>query len=263
MKKQEDNFILMDIQEFSKWIQDEKIDRKINLIQNHHTMLPSYEHFNGSNHFQRLKAMRNYHVNHNGWSDIAQNFTTFPDGTIAVCRTLNKVPAGIKGANSRGICIEHFGNFDIDKDLMTEVHRSLIVKLNALLCEKFNLIPSEDTIVYHHWYDLKSGKRTNGAGTTKTCPGTNFFSGNKVEDAKTNFIPLINKELKKISKNTNFKLGVVTANILNVRNGAGMNHKIVGSLKNGEKVTVLEKIADWYKIENENKWVSAKYIKLQ
>ncbi|MCT4638618.1 MAG: hypothetical protein N4A72_13035 [Bacteroidales bacterium] len=101
MKKTQDNFILMDIEEFSKWIRDQNINRSIKLIQNHHTAIPSYEHFNGSNHFKSLVSMRNYHGKTNRWSDIAQNLTTFPDGTVAVCRSLNNTPAGIKRSKHR------------------------------------------------------------------------------------------------------------------------------------------------------------------
>lgn len=57
-------------------------------------------------------------------------------------------------------------------DTITAEHKDSIVKLNALLCLKFNLTPNSNSIVYHHWYDLKTGKRTNGSGVTKTCPGT-------------------------------------------------------------------------------------------
>jgi hypothetical protein len=46
---------------------------------------------------------------------------------------------------------------------------------------------------YHHWYDLNTGKRIakEGTGSTKTCPGTNFFGGNTVEAFKTGLLPLL------------------------------------------------------------------------
>ena len=129
-----------------------------------------------------------------GFSEIAQNLTTFPDGTVAVCRSIDTVPAGIKGANRNGICVENVGNFD-GLDSMTPQHRDCIIKVFALLCKRFNLSPDSNSCVYHHWYDLNTRVRSNGTGTTKTCPGTLFFSGNTVAAAEANFIPLIKQQL--------------------------------------------------------------------
>lgn len=195
MKKTEGKFIVMDIATFTEWLNDQKIGRKIKRIQNHHTWKPDYSNFRGDNHFNLLKGMRNSHLKR-GFSDIAQNITTFPDGTLAVCRPLSRTPAGIRGANSGGICIEHIGNFDKGKDQMTEAHKNTIIHLNALLCATFGLEPDADSIVYHHWWDLKTAKRKNGEGSTKSCPGTGFFGGNKVGDAMEHFIPRIKTFLK-------------------------------------------------------------------
>jgi hypothetical protein len=188
--KQNGQFLLFTREDFGEWLLAAKIKRSVRLIQNHHTLGPDYHSFTGGNHFELLSGMKKYHLKRD-MSDIAQNLTTFPDGLIAVCRPLQTIPAGIRGANKYGLCIEHLGNFDTGKDQMTEEQQRTILFLNTILCRKFNLTPNTDTIVYHHWYDLKTAKRTNGTGTVKTCPGTNFFGGNKVEDARQNFIPHI------------------------------------------------------------------------
>lgn len=47
-------FHLMDIDEFEKWLVAQRVNRVIQLIQNHHTYLPDYSHFTGNNHFERL-----------------------------------------------------------------------------------------------------------------------------------------------------------------------------------------------------------------
>ena len=192
--KQEDKFLLLDLREFELWLKGLKLKRKILLIQNHHTWLPDYSTFNGKNHFKLLHAMERSH-RERGFTQIAQNLTTFPNGKIAVCRPFEEIPAGIKGANSNGICIEHIGNFDKGKDHMTEAHRECIIGVNALLCEKFKLTPGTNTVVYHHWYDLTTGQRVAESPTsnTKSCPGTNFFGGNTIAACKNNFIPLISK----------------------------------------------------------------------
>ncbi|HEY6251370.1 MAG TPA: N-acetylmuramoyl-L-alanine amidase, partial [Candidatus Angelobacter sp.] len=101
--------------------------------------------------------------------------------------------------NSHGLCIENLGDFDTGKDNMSAAQEDCIPKVNALLCRKFNLKPSTDSIVFHHWFDLVTGQRTNGAGSTKTCPGTGFFGGNTVSSAQANFIPLIVQELANLA----------------------------------------------------------------
>ncbi len=190
--KQQGKFILLSLKEFAGWLKLKQVTRQITLIQNHHTYQPNYSSFEGNNHFQLLIGMESYHIHCAGMAQIAQNFTIFPDGLIAVCRDLNTSPAGIYGANSSGICIESVGNFDVDHDQMTEAQKDAIIGVNALLCLKFDLPADTNSIVYHHWFDLDTGRRTNGSfGNVKTCPGTNFFGGNTVQAAKENFIPLI------------------------------------------------------------------------
>jgi len=185
-------FILLDLVEFDGWIEAQIIKRKITLIQQHHTYIPAYKHFNGKNHFQLCQSMEKAHKER-GFAEIAQNLTTFPDGKIMVCRSLNTIPAGIKGANTPGICIENIGNFDRKKDSMSTQQRECIVHITRSLLTRFKLTPSENSVVYHHWYDLNSGKRIikEGTGATKTCPGTSFFGGNTVEAFKSGMLPLL------------------------------------------------------------------------
>lgn len=265
--KTQNGFTLMNPDEFITWLDSQQVNRLINAIQNHHTYSPGYSHFTGNNHFALLKGMRDYHVINNGWRDIAQNLTTFPDGSIATGRPLQDIPAGIKNQNARGICIEHVGNFDAGKDQMTEAQRNTIVLVNAALCEKFNLKPSPETILYHHWFDLNTGQRTGGSGITKTCPGSAFFGGNKEDAAKKNFIPLISKYLNKmlgiqeveIDRGSARFFYHVTAGNLNIRSGAGGIFGRIGSVSNGSILPVYEVSNQWLKIDKDEKWVSANY----
>lgn len=195
--KQKGKFLLLDLTEFEAWLKGLKVTRKILLVQNHHTWLPDYQslHKKPTSHFEMLESMERSHLER-GFNQIAQNLTTFQDGLIAVGRPFDVIPAGIKGANGNGICIEHVGNFDKGKDTMTQAHKDCIIRVNALLCRKFKLIPSTDTIVYHHWYDLTTGLRVPESpnSNTKSCPGTNFFGGNTIEKCKQHFIPLVTNE---------------------------------------------------------------------
>jgi len=185
-------FILLDALEFEGWLKDQKIGRKIKWVQQHHTYMPGYKNFKGANHFQLCQSMESAHKER-GFNEIAQNLTIFPDGKVMVCRSLDKIPAGIKGANTFGVCIENIGNFDKGKDLMSMQQRDSIVLVTKAILKRFVLAPSDQSVLYHHWFDLTTGKRITkeGTGSTKTCPGTAFFGGNTVEAFKKEFLVLL------------------------------------------------------------------------
>ncbi|TWJ17765.1 N-acetylmuramoyl-L-alanine amidase [Geobacter argillaceus] len=262
-------YTLYSADEFDKWLQETRFNRAIHLIQNHHTWLPAYGNFTGNNHFDLLRGMELSH-RERGFSEIAQNVTTFPDGTLAVCRPFDHVPAGIKGANSNGICIEHLGNFDQGKDLPSDPHRETIIRVNALLCREFSLTPSIATIVYHHWYDLVTGVRTDGKGTTKSCPGSAFFGGNTVATAAEKFIPLVLAACSACVPATNpsasadGEAAIVTANALNVRSSTTAEAPLVAVLQRGAMVGVYERQRGWCRIHpRDQHWVSGKYLSFQ
>lgn len=192
--QKDDQFILCNKSGFLKYLQDTDFRRTVNRIQYHHTYKPDYSNFNGDDHFDDLKAMDRYHEQKRGWSDIGQNITIFPDGLIGICRPFDVTPAGIYGANKHALCIEVYGNFDEGADKMTHAQASACTFVGAALSLEFDFTPDTDTVIYHHWWNSK-GKRTNGSdGGAKSCPGTAFFGGNKLEDAEANLIPKIKKD---------------------------------------------------------------------
>ncbi len=143
---------------------------------------------------------------------------------------------------------------------MTSEHEDTIVKLNALLCTKFGLTPDTDSIVYHHWYDLITSQRTNGSGTTKTCPGTNFFGGNTVQSCQQFFIPKI-QGLVKASPQQTMQHGIVNASLLNVRSAGDKSAPLVKQLLQQTPVGIYEEINGWYCIgKNPSEWVLKDYI---
>lgn len=171
------------------WLKTQNISRRVTRIQNHHTFIPNYSHYTKNpDALYWCKSMERSHIDR-GFSQIGQNLTTFPDGKIALCRPLETMPAGIKGANIGAICIEHLGFFDsvpyngVQPDKMTEKHKETIVRVNAMLCAKFKLEVDTETIIYHNWFHPKS------------CPGTNFFGGNTKAAATINFYPLIKADI--------------------------------------------------------------------
>ncbi|MDT8860127.1 LysM peptidoglycan-binding domain-containing protein [Alkalihalobacillus sp. MEB130] len=200
--------ILMTREEFKNWLFHNQFNRQIQIIQQHHTWLPSYDQFKGNNHFQMLTSMENFHKKEKGWQNIAQNITTFPDGTVAVSRPFNVAPEGSIGeqANSVGLAIEHIGNFDVGHDVMTAEQKETIVYITALLCLKFGLSPTIDHVTYHHWWHLRSGERVldnSPEYNVKSCPGTGFFGGNTTQHAKEHFYPLISKKMEELAESNN------------------------------------------------------------
>jgi hypothetical protein len=266
MMERRGKFVLLDRADFANWLMDAAVHRQIRMIQNHHTYLPSYEHFDGGNHFDKLLSMEAVHLER-GFSEIAQNLTIFPDGRIALCRALDKIPAGAKGANTGGICIEHLGNFDESHDEMTPAQRDSIVEVNALLCRKLGLTPSTDAIVYHHWFDLETGARLNGRGNTKSCPGTAFFGGNSIAAARTHFIPLIQSALDALAQPAVplpaqiFEGRVISDSPLNVRMQPRAWSKKIAHLHKGVVVSVYATQGSWCRIHpDQMRWVNGKFL---
>jgi SH3-like domain-containing protein len=268
MIRQQGKFILFHrTADFAPWLAARSVARRIRIIQNHHTWLPNYHSFaQNGNHFDHLRAMERSHVRERGFSEIAQNLTTFPDGALALCRPLDTSPAGIKGANASGICIEHVGNFDAGRDHMTVAHRDSIIRLNALLCARFGLAPSTDSIVYHHWYDLTTGARTNGTGNTKSCPGSAFFGGNSIAAAAANFLPLVLAEFRTAAgappgPPPPLYTAEVAADVLNVRNQPSLSGALVKQLRRGSDVSVYQEADGWARIDSvRSEWVFAAYL---
>ena len=261
-------FTKLNITEFEQWLSNLKVARTIIYIQQHHTWNPSYFSFKNDNHFELQLAMKNYHVNNNGWMDIGQHFTTYPDGSILTGRNLEQTPACIFGFNANAICIEHLGNFDLGKDTMTAAHKETALRITVALCKKFSIPVNSDKIVYHHWFNLSTGERNNGTKNNKTCPGTGFFGGNKVSDCEKNFLPLVSKVLSAAvlpEMIPVLKYVYVTSHSLNIRENANAQSNKVSNretAKLGAVLRVYQIKNGWYKISSSaNNWVNASYTK--
>lgn len=249
------------IGEFAAFL-DKDVDREIRHVLEHHTAEPSYNDFNGKNHFALLEGMKAFHTKA-GFGGIAQNLTIFPDGTVAICRPLDLRPACTKGANTFGICIENLGNFDKGADQMTAAQRDAIVQVTALLCRRFKIAVDTDHILYHHWFNLKTGVRNNGTGGNKSCPGSNFFGGNKVPNCKANFIPLVSAALQQLEGPIAIPIATVQSpdGVLTIRSGPAASTTELGKLPNGTTVQIHEAKGIWRRIDPvQQRWVSSKFL---
>lgn len=262
-------FTGMSISELEAWLPAQSVSRLVRTVQHHHTWAPSYRHFQNNDAFTLQRNMQHHHVGTNGWSDIGQHFSIFPDGMILTGRSLNTAPACIYGQNRDAICIESVGNFDVGHDQMTPAQEDAILRLTAALLKRFSTIRHDEFgIVYHHWFDLGTGRRTDGAGSTKSCPGTAYFGGNTVAAFRANVLPRVRALLGQPPA-TNHALpgvqgyAVVTASALNVRTGPGTQFDRVsdhGPVQMGAILRVYETRDDWIRIaSSHDRWVAGRY----
>jgi hypothetical protein len=267
--KTKGQFVVFTLEEFAHWLENTQFERRVVRIQNHHTLSPSYSDFDGANHFALLEGMKRYHVEHNGWADIGQQLTTFPDGTVALCRPFERVPACIFGANAGAVCIENLGDFDVGRDSMTDAQARCIVQVNALLCREFSLPVNSNAIVYHHWYDLGTGERNDGTHNNKSCPGTAFFGGNSVAACEAGFLPRVAAALAALGApgqpgepSTSMIVKVLAPDgALAIRSAPRQASTRLGALPNGTVVRLYESHGIWRRIDpSHSRWVSSRFL---
>jgi hypothetical protein len=136
------------------------LTRRITEVHLHHTWRPRRADFRGA---ATIEAMRRYHMDTLGWSDIAQHVTLDPQGHVWTGRNWNRPPASQSGrngdANAGPLMIEMVGDFDEGQDPFDGAQRAEAVKLVALLLAHSRL--PVDALKFHR--DL---------GSPKSCPGT-------------------------------------------------------------------------------------------
>ena len=267
-------FTKMTPAEFKTWIHKQG-NYKYTGLQVHHTWMPDYSCFYKADgkHEDELTRQYNtqqYHKKTNGWGDIAQHFTIFPNGAIVTGRKLSNTTAiGIKGWNSNKICIEIYGNFDKGKDVMTKEQKEAVITVYGELCKKFKITPSISSIRCHAWF-TSGGTYLgdyNKSKSAKTCPGTNFMGfGNSKEAIRDNFIPLIKNYISGKTTTTvkdPVACGVYRVKspdgVLNIRKGPGTSYDKVGQVKNGEAYTITKINGSWGYLKSGVGWINLSY----
>ena len=275
------------ISEFENYIKNLKITRTINGLQVHHMALPEYSNFYKSNNTTEDELTRTVNLDSygrsKGWGGIAQHFNIFPNGKITTGRNINKTPVGITGWNTNKICIEIYGNFDKNKDIMTQEQRKAVIAVYAILCERFKLTPSTTTIRPHAWFTSKGAYLGDYSPTRsrKTCPGTNFMGfGNTKAAFVNNFYPLIkNYMANRTVPNNNSGSSTPDSNLekvnligtvatsdgsnLNMRKGPSTSYGIITSIPNKTKINITGKASNgWLQVNYNNSvgYVNGKYV---
>jgi hypothetical protein len=136
------------------------LQREITGVHLHHTWRPRRQDFRG---LATIEAMRRFHMETNGWSDIAQHLTIDPQGTAWTGRNWNRPPASQSGrnglANAGPFMIEMVGDFDVGRDPFDGPQRQAAVDIVAALLHRFEL-------------DISALSFHRELGSPKTCPGT-------------------------------------------------------------------------------------------
>lgn len=160
------NFRFLSVEELIKEL-DKYTFKQLHI---HHTWKPEHKDFKGNNHIVMQQSMKNYHTKSNGWSDIGQHLTLFPDGKWLTGRPFNITPASIKNWNTGALAVEMIGNFDIGHDTLKGEQLNQILLLIRYFIDKY----SEQSIKFHR----------EGPGVTKTCPGTSLDKSKLIQEAK-------------------------------------------------------------------------------
>jgi hypothetical protein len=137
-----------------------QLTRKIAAVHVHHTFRPRRQDFRG---LATVEAMRKFHMEQNGWSDIAQHLTIDPQGGLWTGRNWNMAPASATGHNGTAaegpFMIEMVGDFDAGQDPFDGDQRTAALETVAHLLRAFKL--QDKDIKFHN-------QMTN----LKSCPGT-------------------------------------------------------------------------------------------
>ena len=154
-----------------------------------------------------------------------------------------------RNTNSIGIemcCYNKNGVLDMSDAVINNT-----IELAAYICKKYGI--TIDRVVRH--YDV----------TGKSCPAPFVNNPARWDDFKARLNAAINGgtivPAKPEEHNTMNKTMFVNVNSsLNIRSGAGTGYSIVGSLKNGQQVTVYEMSNNFARIGS-GQWVCATYLK--
>lgn len=134
--------------------------RAITEVHLHHTWMPDHAHWQGE---ASIHAMRKFHVETNGWSDIAQHVTIAPDGVIWTGRDWARPPASSGGHNGTAkvgpFMIEMVGNFDTGHDTWTGRQKRAALGVVAVI-QRVQSLPVS-SLRFHRQL-----------GSPKTCPGS-------------------------------------------------------------------------------------------
>jgi hypothetical protein len=273
MPKNYPDYILMEIDEFRQVMFEDEIYRLVNTLIIDNEPVENYDDFHFKAHMGYLLGL-DMLQRRNGLERLAYNLVIFPDGMIGYCRPLDMIPGGIGRDHSHDISICVAGDFKKGGDKMSKEQEGVLTDVVAFLCKKLDMTPDEKHITYANWYNIATGKLDNQNGTVDGChksgPGTSFFGGLSVENARTNFILLV-KVKYKLNKlkspdrlsGKKVKKAIVISDSLRVRDLPHSEGQTLSILHRGTIVPIYENIQGWLRIaRKQSRWLSERFVEI-
>lgn len=212
------------------------------------------------------KNTNNNHWNRSGLSVCVHAFIgKDKDGNVRVYQTLPfdiacwGVGNGSKGSyNYKPAYIQ----FEICEDNLTNEDYfnkvfSLAAEFCAYLCKEYNI--SLDNVISHHEAHLRGYGSNHGDcdhWLKKFNKDMNWFRSEVSKKINGYVAPTEPEKPKGTSVNYKVK---ITADELNVRDGAGTNYKINTTVKKGEVYTIVEEYKGWGKLKSGAGWIALNY----
>lgn len=160
------NRVFSDIDDFIQWLDrnyGSYISKHISEQHTHHTWRPNHDTNRRYSTLQLHKNMKNFHVNTNGWADIAQHVTIGSDGKVVLGRSITRTPVSALNYNGSSnwhpFAFEMIGNFDKGNDKLEGDQLNAAIKISRYFHKK-----GKD--IKFHRELLINGRQP------KTCPGT-------------------------------------------------------------------------------------------
>lgn len=129
------------------------------------------------------------------------------------------------------------------------------VELFAYLCDKFHLDPLADGVIVSHHEGYGRGIATNHGDPDHLWKKFGLTMNKFRSDIKAAMKGSVTEDVTPPSE---YKVRV-TANVLNIRDGAGTNYPVVGKIEDKGVYTIVEEKDGWGKLKSGNGWISLSY----
>lgn len=182
------------------------------------------------------------------------------DGSIATYQTL---PWNYRAWHSGGLANDSYIGFEICEDNLTDsvyfekVYKEA-VELCVYLCKMFGL--DEKDIICHS-EGHKKGIASNHADVMHWFPKHGKSMDTFRADVKANLGKVTVTVKPTANKSFTPYLVRIVADVLNVRAGAGTNHKVNTTVKKGGVYTIVEESNGWGKLKSGAGWIRLTYTK--
>lgn len=139
--------------ELERYLDSVQVTRGIREVVLHHTWSPTAKQYRGK---ATWEAIRRYHMEERGWSDIGYHFGVGPDGSIWRLRPVTRSGAHVLNRNQHTVGVAMVGNFDVEDPMSNGL--PLAARVVRALVDRFKLDLA--AVRFHREFQ------------NKTCPGT-------------------------------------------------------------------------------------------